>query len=200
MKHLFTTILILAITISISSAQCDYRYQQEIFSTVTVTADVVFGSSITNTGATMILKMDVYEPAGDTVTNRPVLLMAHGGSFLGGTKTDADVVAICNSFAKRGYVCCSYEYRLGISGIPDQAKATDAVYRAVQDGKAAVRFMRLDAATINAYKIDSTQIFLGGSSAGAFTFDECPGLPLVPSNPPNAIVSIDNGNSYGLSK
>ncbi len=168
MKHLFTTLLILVIANSISNAQCDYRYQQEIFSNVTVTSNVIFGSNDNNNGTNALLKMDIYEPTGDTVTHRPVLMMAHGGSFVGGTKTDADVVAICTSFAKRGYVCCSYEYRLYI-GIPTtQALATDAVFRAVQDGKAAVRFMRKDAALTNAYKIDSTQIFIGGSSAGAF--------------------------------
>ena len=170
MKHLFTTLVILVLTNSLVSAQCDYRYQQEIFSNVTVTSNIVFGSNTNVSGATTTLKMDIYEPTGDTVTHRPVLIMAHGGSFVGGTKTDADVVAICQSFAKRGYVCCSYEYRLSSIFNPpsNQAQATDAVFRAVQDGKAAVRFMRQDAATSNTYKIDSTQIFLGGSSAGAF--------------------------------
>lgn len=170
MKHLFTTLFILAFSNSLVNAQCDYRYQQEIFSNVTVTSNIVFGSNTNVSGATTTLKMDIYEPMGDTVTNRPVLIMAHGGSFVGGTKTDADVVAICQSFAKRGYVCCSYEYRLSaFPNVPsNQAQATDAVFRAVQDGKAAVRFMRLDAASTNIYKIDSTQIFLGGSSAGAF--------------------------------
>ncbi len=168
MKHLFTTVLIILLANSFVNAQCYGRYQNEIFSTVTIHSDIVFGSNISNTGATVTLKLDVYEPTGDTASIRPILIMAHGGSFLGGTKTDADVVAICQSFAKRGYVTCSYDYRLGITPIPDQTKATDAVYRAVQDGKAAVRFFRQDAATTNTYKIDPTQIFLGGSSAGAF--------------------------------
>ena len=168
MKYFFTTTLILVLANSFVNAQCNGRYQNEIFSAVTIHSNIVFGSNTSNTGAPVTLKLDIYEPTGDTASIRPVLMMAHGGSFIGGSKTDADVVAICQSFAKRGYVTCSYEYRLGIQGLPDQTKATDAVYRAVQDGKAAVRFFRQDAATTNTYKIDPTQIFLGGSSAGAF--------------------------------
>jgi len=169
MKHLFTTTIAILLSNLFVNAQCDYRYQQEIFSNFTLTSDIIFGSSVDINGNTIDLKMDIYEPTGDTLSVRPILIMAHGGSFLGGTKTDPDVVAICESFAKRGYVTCSYEYRVGIQGfIPNAATATDAVYRAVQDGKAAVRFFRQDAATTNTYKIDPNQIFLGGSSAGAF--------------------------------
>jgi hypothetical protein len=79
------------------------------------------------------------------------------------------MVALCNNFAKRGYVCASIDYRLGIPFPPDQAGAKRALYRAVQDMKAAVRFFRKDAATANAYRIDPGLVFIGGSSAGAFT-------------------------------
>lgn len=168
MKKIFTTALLILVAQAFVNAQCNYRYQQEIFSNVTVTSDIVFGANDDVNGNPVTLLLDVYEPTGDTLSVRPILIMAHGGSFLGGTKTDPDVVAICQSFAKRGYVTCSYEYRLGIAGIPNQTTATDAVFRAVQDGKAAVRFFRQDAATTNTYKIDPAQIFLGGSSAGAF--------------------------------
>jgi hypothetical protein len=72
-------------------------------------------------------------------------------------------------FAKRGYVCVSINYRLGIPFPIDQNNAMKAVFRATQDMKAAIRFMRKDAATANQYKIDPATIFGGGSSAGAFT-------------------------------
>ena len=67
MKHLFTTLLILAFANSFVNAQCDYRYQQEVFSNVTVTSNIVFGSNTNVSGATTTLKMDIYEPTGDTV-------------------------------------------------------------------------------------------------------------------------------------
>ncbi|MEW6468538.1 MAG: T9SS type A sorting domain-containing protein [Bacteroidota bacterium] len=146
------------------------RYWEPVFSSVTVTSNVTFGSATNINNSTQVLKMDIYEPAGDTVSMRPVLVLAHGGSFIGGTKTDQDVVELCNRFAKKGYVCASIDYRLGIGFPIDSVNATKAVVRAVQDMKAAVRFFRRDfAENGNSYNIHPNYIFCGGSSAGAFT-------------------------------
>jgi hypothetical protein len=145
------------------------RFDTEVFSAVTSSPNRVFGSNINSSGTQVQLSLDVFEPTGDTASMRPLIIWAHGGSFVTGTRQDADVVALSNSFAKRGYVCASIDYRLGIPFPPDQTGATQAVYRAVQDMKAAVRYFRQDAATTNAFKIDPNRIYVGGSSAGAFT-------------------------------
>jgi hypothetical protein len=100
---------------------------------------------------------------------RPLIVWAHGGSFLTGSKADIDVVSLCQHFAKRGYVCASIDYRVGMGFPLDSIAATRAVYRAVQDMKAAIRFFRKDAANANVYAIDPNLIYAGGSSAGAFT-------------------------------
>ncbi len=166
---LFLLIITMTVFIERGYSQCNGRYQTEIFSQVTKTADITFGSNTTAQGSNQNLTMDVYEPTGDNEPNRPLFVLAHGGSFIAGTKNDADVVAICNSFAKRGYVTASYNYRLGFAtGVPNKAEATRAVYRAVQDAKACIRWFWKSAREGNPYKIDTNQIFLGGSSAGAF--------------------------------
>jgi hypothetical protein len=51
----------------------------------------------------------------------------------------------------------------------DSVNAVKAVLRAVQDMKASIRFFYKDKLTLNAYKIDTNNIFIGGSSAGAVT-------------------------------
>jgi alpha/beta superfamily hydrolase len=145
------------------------RYDEEIFSSIDTTNNVVYGSNVDYQGANTTLTMDIYEPAGDTAAFRPLIVWVHGGSFVGGSKTDNDVVGLCQHFAMRGYVCVSIEYRLGITFPFTQATATKSVFRAVQDMKAAVRYFRQDAATANVYRIDPNMIFGGGSSAGAFT-------------------------------
>jgi para-nitrobenzyl esterase len=150
-------------------ADCtSHRFDQEVFSSVTVTSNVTYGSNIDANGANTTLTLDVYEPTGDTMQMRPVIIWAHGGSFLSGTKNDVDVVSLSQHFAKRGYVCVSINYRLGIPFPVNQDNALRAVYRSMQDMKAAVRFMRQDAATANTYKINPSVIFAGGTSAGAF--------------------------------
>ena len=145
------------------------RYSTEIFPTVTTTTDIVYGSNTSFNGATTSLKLDFYEGTGDSETERPLIIWAHGGSFLGGSKTDNDVATLSQEFAKRGYVCASIDYRLGFFPI-DSANAVKAVVRAVQDMKAAIRFFYKDRADgTNLYKIDTNNIFVGGSSAGAIT-------------------------------
>ena len=144
------------------------RYASDTFTNVTTTSNVVFGSNITASGTTQSLTMDIYQPTGDIETNRPLIVWAHGGSFIGGTKTDADMVALSQAFTKKGYVCASINYRLGLTPF-DSVGAVKAVLRAVQDMKASVRFFYKDKLTTNTYKIDTTNIFIGGSSAGAIT-------------------------------
>ena len=63
-------------------AQCDGRYQTEIFSSVTKTT-VNYSDVYTDNEH----EMDIYTPDGDTEINRPVILYMHGGSFYGGDKT-----------------------------------------------------------------------------------------------------------------
>ncbi len=143
------------------------RYASDVFSNFTTTSNVVYGQNNSWTGAITTLKLDVYQPTGDTETNRPLIIFVHGGSFIGGTKTDGDMVTMCQRFAKKGYVTASIDYRLGNAF--DSANAVKAVVRAVQDLRAAVRFFYKDKQTTDTYKIDTNNIFVGGSSAGAIT-------------------------------
>jgi hypothetical protein len=118
--------------------------------------------------------MDIYQPEGDTLTARPLIIVAHGGSFIGGNRED-DVAcdSICWRFVKRGYVAASIDYRLSNIGVmlsPDSTQPINAVIQAVSDGKAAIRYFMKDAANTNTYRIDTNNIFIGGNSAGAVLY------------------------------
>lgn len=150
-----------------TSAQClGGRYLNQIFPNVTVDS-AVYSSAYG-------LKMDIYSPSGDTLSKRPVIVLAHGGSFIGGTRqNDVTVDSLCVRFAKRGYVTVSIDYRLSdlLSMVStDSTLAIDEVVKAISDGKAAIRYLVKDAATTNAYKIDTNNIFIGGNSAGAVLY------------------------------
>jgi len=150
------------------------RYYRPVFPAVTVASNVAYGSAVTYQGATQTLLMDIYQPTGDGLARRPVIIFAHQGGFLAGSRTDAYMVAVCTQFARLGYVTASIEYRLGfpITGFPPPAADTvgvaQAAIRGMQDLRAAVRFFRRDAATANAYRVQPSYIAVGGSSAGAF--------------------------------
>jgi para-nitrobenzyl esterase len=175
----FLTVLLLLAAPGLASAQLapidtsGGRYYRPVFASATVTSNVVYGSAPTVSGATQQLVMDVYQPAGDTVKRRPLIIFAHGGGFITGAKTDAYAVALCTRLARLGYVAASIEYRLGfaLTGLAapaDTPKIAVAAIRGGHDMKAAVRFFRQDAATARSYRVFSNYIIVSGSSAGAF--------------------------------
>jgi acetyl esterase/lipase len=152
-----------------AQVSCDGgRYASNIFNQVDVTSNVVYGSNTSFSNANTTLYFDFYEGQGDTETARPLIIWVHGGSFIGGSRTDIDVKTLSERFAKKGYACASISYRLGFFPF-DSANAVRAVVRATQDLKAAIRYFYKDRANDNVYKIDTNNIFIGGSSAGAIT-------------------------------
>jgi poly(3-hydroxybutyrate) depolymerase len=137
------------------------RYLEETFketSVQTVTYSIPYS-----------LEMDIYQPAGDTRTDRPVVVFAHGGSFVGGTKQNPYAVELGHYLARRGYVMASIQYRLApdFYAMIDSITAIEVVMKALGDGRAAVRYFRESAANGNPYGIDPDRIFFGGNSAGA---------------------------------
>lgn len=177
MKKNLLTRLILTIfcgsIISISAnAQCGTRYHDKIF-TDGVWSNIKYGYNTNSSGAVDSLKLDIYYPVGDIITSRPVVFVAHGGNFLGGSKTGTDVKPLAQDLARMGYIAVSINYRVGMTGFPlpgpDSSDATESVMRAVQDGRAAVRFMRKSFEVGgNPYGIDTSKLFFSGVSAGGF--------------------------------
>lgn len=166
-------ILLAALSLSAlnTQAQCDgSRYLNYIFNDVQVTSDVTYGENLKFDGTNQVLLCDVYEPAGDNASNRAAVIVAHGGFFLSGSKTGPDVVPVCQRLARMGYVAISIQYRLGFPVTTNLAgPMTEAVMRGVQDGKAAVRFLRKTTAVEgNPFNIDPNEIYMAGSSAGGY--------------------------------
>jgi dienelactone hydrolase len=179
MKKLFSfalAILLLWATLPAAVAQIDTtggRYYRPLFSNVNISLNVPYGSATTFSGSTQQLLMDIYQPTGDTVTRRPVIIFAHQGGFISGSRTDTYMVDVCRRFAQLGYVTASIEYRLGfnLTGLAqprDTPEVARAAIRGMQDMRAAVRFFRRDAATTRQYKVNPRYIVVGGSSAGGF--------------------------------
>lgn len=180
MKKIYTLItgsLLLVASSTQINAQCaGNRYHDFIFPAMPdSTMNVVYGNNINAYNSATSLKLDVYQPHGDSDSLRALIIWAHGGSFVGGAK--ADMAMLCRDFSKMGYVTATMDYRLGVTGfIPgpsdgnvDSNSAGAAVMRAVHDARAAVRFFRKNVTEGgNTYKIDTNNIYFGGASAGGF--------------------------------
>ena len=99
-------------------------------------------------------KLDIYLPdEGDRPF--PVILSIYGGAFMGGDKSDPQVMPMLAGL-KRGYAVAALNYRL----------SWEAVFPAlVQDVKAAVRWVRANA---KKYTFDPERIAAWGGSAGGY--------------------------------
>lgn len=145
------------------------RYINDVFPTVTKTT-VLYAPSVNHSGVAVTLSMDIYQPQGDNLSQRPVVVLAHGGSFVFGDKSQMQ--RWCELLARKGYVAASIQYRLYpvfTLGFPDSTAIFDTAIKALGDMKAAVRYFREDAATTDQFRADPDHIFIGGYSAGAVT-------------------------------
>jgi hypothetical protein len=207
MKQIFT-LIICALVASNLQAQTDCTggryFTENLFSTVDVTEGVTFGNNNALGGGPVDLKMDVYEPTGDTETGRAVVIMQFGGSFIAGSR--GDVASQCEYFAKLGYVAIAPDYRVGFF-FPSEITTTLAVLRAAHDMKAAVRYLRKTVAEDgNPYGIDPERIIIGGISAGAIGaihaayFDDDAEIPAYMENDTAGLGGVEgNSGSPGYS-
>lgn len=124
--------------------------------------------------------LDLYLPPQGQNAAHPFVVYMHGGGWSGGTARTTgafeDWPSVLASLAAKGYVVASVDYRL--SG---EAKFPAAV----QDIKAAIRWLRTNAAT---YRIDKSRGLVWGPSAGghlaALTAMSCGAADLDPVTAP----------------
>ena len=160
---------LIAATVPRPPGPAPLRYRDPLFSSVQVARDLTYGRAPDNQGNQVALKLDLYQPAGDTVNRRPAIAYVHGGGFSHGDKSaGADFATY---FARRGFVVVSVNYRLlappGCGGQPEPPpECVSAANAAQHDAQAAVRWLRAKRLT---YRIDPTRIAMAGSSAGAIT-------------------------------
>ena len=165
------------------------RYLDDVFTNVTITSDIQFAENISvlpmlagGQPALMPILCDIYEPTGDNLTERPVVILAHTGSFLPpvingqptGDKLDSSIVEQCMRWAKKGYVVVAMNNRLGWNPTStDQDTRTStllqAAYRGIQDAKAMVRYLRKTVVIDgNPYGINPNKLALGGQGTGGY--------------------------------
>ena len=130
--------------------------------------DIQYGANTDTSGNMVALMLDLYYPPGaNTSQTYPLVVMIHGGAYVNGDKADMKGNSII--LADSGFVVASINYRLGWrngTGTCDGDTASQrlAVYRGLQDGNAALRFLMANSAK---YAINTDWVFIGGNSAGS---------------------------------
>ncbi len=170
------------------------------------TNDIQYGKGSTGNPASgsIDLFLDLHQPNRINLTQKkPALIVIHGGAFTLGTKEAPTISKLCESFAKRGYVCASIQYRLAgddptfepgpFINFNDRLRAINA---AAQDAAKAARWLRQNAKT---YNIDPSRIGIVGSSAGAITslFTACQDADILGPDAEIGVVIDLWGAMYG---
>ncbi len=113
---------------------------------ITKTFDIAYGT------LHAAQKVDVYTPKA--VAPFPVVVLIHGGGWVQGDKMEYRTSQKTEALLEKGYAVVAVNYRLsGVAKFPAQ----------IQDVKAAVRWIRANAAT---YKFNPDKIGAWGTSAG----------------------------------
>lgn len=159
-----------------STADLERRYVEQVFATVEVTSDVQYGEPPPGADPAEY-QLDIYEPAGDTETNRPLVMVMHGGAFVAGDKAASPFVAWGQDLARRGYVVASVNYRLeeelaeanAVSEMRTFGFPEETMQRLMDnssiDVRAAMTYLQAHA---DDYGIDPNRVVALGNSAGAY--------------------------------
>ena len=169
-------LLLIFITFIFCQNECQNgRYIEELYD-VDIQYQVQYGQNVNQTilgsQVTENLYMNIYYPNNDDFDNRPLIFFLFGGSFVSGSKSSSDIVALCTKYASRGYVAVAIDYRLSQHLLlfnANEENAYKAVMKAIHDLKAAIRYFNMNDELYDDYKIDVNRIFAGGYSAGAVT-------------------------------
>ena len=106
MKIILQYTAVICLLTIINNVFAQTRYMSEVFTSVTVTSNIVYGNNLAIIAGNTIpqdLKVDIYEPdtsLGDSLVERPLIIYLHTGSFIAapsplqctGSKTDSAVV------------------------------------------------------------------------------------------------------------
>jgi len=221
MKKVFTLLLFIGFCSNIFAQE---RYTEEVFTDdqITVTSDVHYATNATIfpllfLGATEFLPeplmMDVYEPdqSIDDVTQRPMVMVVHGGDALPrivnnacyGDKLDSVTVTTARKLARMGYVAVAPNYRLGWNPLASEQDAfldglVDAGVRIQQDLKACARFLRKDITEENTYNIHTDKFGIWGTASSAGTYSGFAAYihTVEELSTPTFFVTDANGNIY----
>ncbi len=94
MRKLLCVLLMSVLIDGVAIAGAGVRYKDVVFT------QVKMDSLVYSSPHGRPLYMDVYQPVGDTAQQRPLIILAHGGSFMHGNRKSDCIPALCREPCK----------------------------------------------------------------------------------------------------
>lgn len=171
MKNIVLLFFVFSFQFTLSAQLCtsDRFTEIPVFDYADLDGDtgLVYGHALNWQGTDQFLKLNIAYPKTsiDTMPKRPLVFLVHGGGFVSGSRNDLNLEVY--QFARRGFIAVTIDYRVGLNcTAADTISQEKAIYRAIQDANAAMRYV---VSIGDAIGLDTSRIFVGGSSAGAIT-------------------------------
>lgn len=142
-------------------------YKDRIYDEVVVMKNVSYLGDLKTDRKKKYYLLDVYRASQDSSRLRPLIIWIHGGGFKFGNKKSRGTPLWAKSFARRGYICASVNYRLSRDNTLFNFTAlAHANFDAVEDLRRAIAFLKSE---WKQFGIDTNTVILAGNSAGAIT-------------------------------
>lgn len=147
----------------LSQIQAQQVYRDSLYSSIEKKTYTYFTKKNEN------LSMDLYDPIGNSDSERAVILYMHGGGFSGGKRDHPVHESFLKHFAQKGYVTASMSYTLQRKGKSfgcdvDAGIKIDTFLKTAQDVNRATAFLLRNQ---QQFSINPSKIIIVGSSAGA---------------------------------
>jgi len=179
-------IMIVSFSASGQGTERPVKFKDFVFDSVKLQANLIYKENPAPGIRQKYYRFNFYEPAGDPALYRPLIIWLHGGGFKFGTKKSGGLPVWSKTFARRGYVCATINYRLSkkhpLRHFPDLLQGCAD---AVEDVHEAVQFFKQH---YQQFRIDTSRIILGGNSAGGMI-----ALQAVYSSPAEMAALIHSG-------
>ncbi len=164
-------VLIVSFLLCLSfSTRAQIRFIDNIFDDVDSITDIWYRLGVyPEADTSQDLYFDIYQPRNDTMQKRPLIIWLHGG-FAQGSRKEDKIIYFSKNLAKKGYLNASIDYRGHVFEGTSSNPRFGAIYRGVQDTRAAISYFKEHAAD---YNIDTSRIVVGGMSSGSYVSMQC---------------------------
>ena len=197
------------------------RYRNLVFTDIDAQRDIVFKSTyLTKASADEFdqytleddldsptnLKLNIYQPANDNLTKRPLIILAYGGGWTYGDRNQREDEAI--DFAKMGYVAMTMDYTMVPPNLASNPPSDDQllfygplVTKGVDDIYDAYKYIYDNS---DEYGVDQTRIGIGGWSVGGLMITALTNVNMTATPfgiraalPASSIFPTEVGSGYG---